>query len=223
MEIVTLLPWIPLTLAASLAPALVANRLAPWWQKHGDIGEALGTTLVAGTAIFTVTLPILSYDVPKLYGFVAIAVGLVTAIVAHSLFEKDGEELAVKSWFAAAAFALHNFPEGIASGRALLADGANVFTWSLLAHNGLDAIVMALGLMAMGLTRKRLVVTLTIAALGEVAGMLLAGLGVGGIAWISLVSVGALLGLALDSAMHWSGRQGTISLSTFGLLAYFLV
>lgn len=223
METVTLLPWIFLTLATSLAPALMANRLAPWWQKHGDIGEALGTTLVAGTAVFTVALPILSYDVPKLYGFGAIALGLIAAVLAHHFFEKDGEELVAKSWFAAVAFALHNFPEGIASGRALLESGPNVFTWSLLVHNGLDAIVMALGLMAMGLTRKRLVLTLIIAAFGEVAGMLLAGLAVGGIAWISLISVGALLGLALDSAMHWSRGQGTVSFSVLTLLALLLI
>lgn len=223
MEYVNLLPWFFLTLLTSLAPALFATFLAPWWQRHGDIGEALGTALVAASAIFTVAIPILSNDVPVALGFSVIAFGLILAILAHHFFEKDGQELAVKSWFAAIAFALHNFPEGIASGQVLMSKGANFFTWSLLAHNALDAIVMALGLMAMGLTKKRLVLTLFVAAMGEVLGMALAGSGVVGLTWISLVSVGALLGLAIDSATHWGQRQSLVAIGTTIVMGYLFI
>src|SRR5690606_27642400 len=143
----------------------------------------------------------------------------VLALLAHHFFEKDGDVLAPKVWFVAITFGLHNFPEGVASGRALLfAQGGNLFTWSLLAHNVLDAMVMALGLMAMKLSRRHLIFALLFAATGEIVGMMLAGSGLQEMTWISLISVGALLGLAADAAMHWSRGQGTAAIMVFGLL-----
>src|SRR5690606_24194431 len=110
MEIVTLLPWMILTLATSLIPALFAKRFAPWWQRHGDIGEAIGISLVAGTAIFTVVIPIFKTQVSLSLATTAVIVGILLALLAHFFFEKDGEEKIAKSWFVAISFALHNFP-----------------------------------------------------------------------------------------------------------------
>ncbi len=204
MEQFSLVPWILLTFISSFFPAFYAFRFAPWWQRHGDIGEAIGTSVVALTALFTVGMPILATDISLTEGLGVLAIGMILAVGAHHFFEKDGDVLAPKVWFVAITFALHNFPEGLASGRALLfANGGNIFTWSLLAHNVVDAMVMALGLMAMKLSRRHLILALLFAAGGEVGGMLLAGSALQQVEWISLVSVGALVGLAVDAAAHW--------------------
>lgn len=221
MEILALLPWILLTLVTSLLPAVFAHRFSPWWKRHGDVGEAIGTSLVAGTAIFTVAFPILNNEVQFAYGILAIVTGIALALLAHHFFERDGQELAVKSWFVAIAFALHNFPEGVASARALVEQGTNIFSLSILTHNIVDALVMTLGLMAMGLSKKHLFFALTFAALGEVLGMLVAGFGLSGLAWISLISVGALIGLAIDSIIHWSNKQ--VITGFFTIVALFFV
>tara|TARA_R110000868_G_scaffold104087_5_gene286279 strand:+ start:8968 stop:9639 length:672 start_codon:yes stop_codon:yes gene_type:complete len=213
MDYKTLLPWIFLTYLTSLVPMLMAKRLSPWWQRHGDLGEAIGIALVAGTSIFTVAIPILKTEVNYLFGMSIIFVGISLAWMAHHFFEDDGVELAPKTWFAAGAFALHNFPEGVASAQALMSSGgANIFTWSLLSHNLLDGIVMAMGLMALGLSRARLFFALFFAASGEALGMLISSSDLVAMSLISLLSVGALLGLSMDSIKHWKAQEGVAAI-----------
>lgn len=219
METTNLLPWIFLTITTSIIPAFLATKLTPLWRRHGDLGEVIGTTVISITALFTVALPLMREGASVSLDLLAIMVGIILALMAHYLFERDGKELTPKMWFVGFTFALHNFPEGIASVRALIqANGANLFTWSLLAHNAFDAVVMTLGLMAMGLKGWRLVMGLFLAAFGEVGGMMVASSNIMGLEFISLVSVGALLGLAIDSAMHWNQRQNLAALTIVALL-----
>jgi zinc transporter ZupT len=220
MEKVSLLPWIFLTLLTSLLPALVAHKFSAWWRRHGDIGEVVGTSVVAVTALFTVALPIMSEGHSLSFGLLALFVGVLAAFAAHHFFEDEGEERKQKIWFVALTFALHNFPEGVANGRAILeAHGSNLFTWSLLVHNIFDAIVMTLAMLAMGIGSWRLVFVLCFAGMGEVLGILLAGTQMIALDWISLLSVGAIWGLAIDAFMHWNRDQWRMSLFIFLLLS----
>ena len=219
METVALLPWIFLTLTTSLVPAFFAKKFSPWWQRHGDIGEAIGTSLIAATALFTVVVPILKTQESHTISIALLLVGVFLAFMAHVLFEDNGNEGRYKSWFVAIAFALHNFPEGIASAQALIEHGQNFLTISILSHNIFDAVVMTLGLMSAGVKTNKLVYFLLVAAGGEVMGMLLAGSGFSQLLWISLLSVGALIGLALDSISHWSRLQTLSGLLTFSIIA----
>ncbi|MBH48523.1 MAG: hypothetical protein CME71_10185 [Halobacteriovorax sp.] len=223
MELINLLPWILLTYLTSLVPIVLSKKLSPWWQRHGDIGEAIGTSLVAGTSIFTVALPILSQDMNLFAGMSLVFIGIALAWAAHHFFEDNGKELAPKSWFAAFAFALHNFPEGVANTQALVAsNGINIFSFSLLSHNLLDGMVMAMGLMALGLKRRQLFYALFFAASGEVLGMFVSSLGLSALSSISLLSVGALLGLSLDSITHWKAKEGMAAMCVlFGVFLIF--